>query len=403
MKTSAGVALALAVLLTTMPASFGAEQASPQTLVDGNNAFAFDVYSKLKAQPGNMFLSPYSISTALAMTCAGARGETEKQMAQVLHFSLSQAELHPALAGLVAQMTPVGEKPAYQLTVANALWGQKGYTFLPAFIDLTGKYYGAALRQVNFAENEVAAKIINDWVEQKTNQKITNLIPPDALNEMTRLVLTNAIYFKGVWESPFEKKRTRDAPFTLIDGKKIDAPMMRQGAERYSYADLGNCQMLRLPYAGDRLSMLILLPKEVANLGQVESQLTLPTLTEWMGKLRSAEVSVVMPKFKMTCEFGLGPTLAELGMKDAFSAQDADFSGMDGKRDLFISAVLHKAFVDVNEEGTEAAAATGVMVAATAAPMRPIEFRADHPFIFLIRDDKTQSILFIGRLMNPKE
>ena len=380
------------------------DQERQQTLVNGNNAFGLDLYSKLKAKDGNIFFSPFSISSALAMTYAGARGETEKQMAQTLRFNLGQAALHPAFADLVTQLVPADEmKAGYQLVIANALWGQKGFTFLPAFIELTGKYYGAALRELNFADNQAAAKVINDWVEQKTNQKITNLVPPDALNEMTRLVLTNAIYFKGQWKSPFEKEMTREEPFTLISGDKVNAPMMRHGPERLPYADLDTCRMLRLPYAGGRLSMLILLPKEVANLGQVESQLALPTLTEWMGKLQKAEVSVVLPKFTMTREFGLGPTLAELGMKDAFSAQDADFSGMDGKRDLFISAVLHKAFVDVNEEGTEAAAATGVMVEATAAPMRPIEFRADHPFIFMIRDDKTQSILFMGRVMNPKE
>ena len=397
-----GVVVAVVLGVVAMFPAAGEVPASAGTMkvAEGNNAFALDLYSKLKAKDGNLFFSPYSISTALAMTYGGARGDTERQMAQVLHFDLSQAELHPAFADLAKQVVAAGKSGGCRLSVANALWGQKGYKFLPDFVKLTKRHYSAPLQQVDFAASRQAAKTINDWVEEETNHKITNLVPPNVLNDLTRLVLTNAIYFKGTWVNRFKERQTRERDFTLVTGDKVKVPMMEQDTE-FAYADVGNCQALAMPYTGGRLSMLILLPKEVANLGQVESQLTVPTLTEWMGKLRSAEVSVIMPKFKMTCEFSLGETLTALGMKDAFSLPPADFSGIDGRRDLFISAVLHKAFVDVNEEGTEAAAATAVIMTWSA---KNIEiFRADHPFIFLIRDDKTGSILFIGRVMNPKE
>lgn len=397
------VALAVAIVASACVWIFagGALESAPpaQALVDGNNAFAIDLYSKLKDQKGNLFFSPAGISTALAMTYAGARGNTETQMAQVMHFTLSQEKLHPEFANLTRSLRDANSKGC-RISIANSLWGQQGYAFLATFKDLTGKYYQAGFRQLNFADNIAAAKTINDWVDDKTEHKIKDLVPPNLLDNLTRLVLTNAIYFKGTWQWTFKKERTQPGQFTLTDGTRVAVPMMEQSETKFPYADLNDAEILQMPYAGGRLSMVILLPKRGSGLGQLESQLTSTALAGWIGQLKSQKVAVIMPRFTMTCSFSLTETLKALGMKDAFLLPPADFSGMDGQMDLFIRAVLHKAFVDVNEEGTEAAAATAVVVGRAAAESARV-FLADHPFIFLIRDDQSGSILFIGRLMNP--
>jgi len=238
-------------------------------------------------------------------------------------------------------------------------------------------------------------------VEKKTRNKIKNLIPKGVLNRLTRLVLTNAIYFKGNWESQFKKDRTKDGPFTLAGGEKVNVTMMNQTAD-FNYMETEDFQGLELPYVDNELSMIILLPKRVDGLAEFEKTLTLKNLSQWLAKLRKRKVIVSVPKFKMTSQFRLAEVLKSMGMTDAFVPDVADFSGMNGKRDLFISAVIHKAYVDVNEEGTEAAAATAVVVGITSMPARPPVFRADHPFLFLIRDNHSGSILFIGRVTNPK-
>jgi serpin B len=340
------------------------------------------------------------------MTSAGARGETASQMAKALHFTLPQERLHPAAAELIRRMTvpPVtGGKATYQLLVANALWGQKGYGFLPEFLNLAKTHYGAGLNEADFVgAPEEARQKINAWVEDKTNKKIQDLITPGVLNELTRLVLVNAVYFKGDWVSKFDKARTRDEPFVLITGQNVNAPMMSQTG-KFGYAEVEDAQLLEMPYVGGVLSMVIVLPKKADGLPTLEQQLTSETLAEWLGKVHKTEVRVAVPRFKMTCQFSLNQALMALGMVDAFTPDRADFSGMNGRRDLYISAALHKAFVDVNEEGTEAAAATGVVVGITSAPMEPIIFRADHPFLFAIRDTRTGAMLFVGRVMNPKQ
>jgi len=370
-------------------------------VVQGNNEFALDLYAKLREQKGNLFFSPYSISTALAMTYAGARGETEKQMADVLHFTLEQERLHPAFRALIKDLNP-GKKEGYELVTANALWAQRGYEFLKPFLELTQKHYGAGLKEANFAGNtEAARKTINTWVEQQTREKIKDLIQPGILTTLTRLVLTNAIYFKGDWASQFDQAQTKDAPFMLINGEKADVPTMNQTAD-FQYAEEKDFQALEMPYAGDRLAMTIFLPKKVDGIKALEKSLTEKNLRAWLRKLRQRKVRVSLPRFKMTSQFQLNEVLHSMGMTDAFDLRRADFSGMDGTRDLFIRAVIHKAFVEVNEEGTEAAAATAVVVALRSAPSRPPVFRADHPFVFLIRDTGTNSILFLGRMMNPK-
>jgi serpin B len=380
-----------------------------KTVVGGNSEFAFDLYAKIKDDPaikkagGNLFFSPYSISTALAMTWAGASGRTAKQMAEVLHFTLPQAQLHKAFGALEKKLNEAGEKGGYELNVANALWGQSGYNFLDEFLELTEKSYGARLKEVDFmTQTEKARQIINAWVEEKTREKIKDLIRPGVLDDLTRLVLTNAIYFKGDWVSQFDKKKTRDEPFKLAKDKEIAVSMMCI-KERFKYRADDNLQILELPYKGEELSMIILLPNQIDGLADMEKSLTIDKLNEWTQGLRKQEVVVYLPKFKMTTDFELAEYLKKTGMQDAFSLPPADFSGITGVKDLYISNVIHKAFVAVDEEGTEAAAATAVTMKLTSVPAPPKVFRADHPFIFIIRDNHSESILFMGRVMNPED
>ncbi len=390
-----------AVLLAT---AFSAAAVKPEgnPVVQGNDAFAFDLYAQLAGQRGNLFFSPYSLSTALAMTYAGARGETAAEMARTLHFPVKQEELHPAFARLIKELDGKGQQRPFELHSANALWGQKGYPFLPEFITLTKASYGAGLREVDFVNAaDGARRTINEWVEQETRQKIKDLVPPGVLTPLTRLVLTNAIYFKAPWQDQFSKYATKEEDFRLTADQKVTVPMMHQ-MKAFNYLDGGTFQLLEMPYKGRAQSMVVLLPKAVDGLAGLEKSLNARNLDAWLGKCQSQQVKVAFPRFKITQEFELNKTLGAMGMPLAFSKR-ADFSGMDGRQDLYISNVLHKAFVDVNEEGTEAAAATGVVAGVKSAPPRPQqEFRADHPFVFLLRDTGTGSILFMGRVTNPK-
>ena len=368
-------------------------------VAEGCNRFAFDLYARLKGAEGNLFLSPYSISTALAMTYAGARGETADQMAKVLCLPASGEAVHGAYGALQKDLNAAGEGGAFELVVANRLWGQKGFAFLPDFLALLEARYGAGLEPLDFAAaTEAARQTINAWIEKQTRDKIKDLIKPGVLDAATRLVLTNAIYFKGKWAEEFDKKATQDEDFFLAPEKKVTAPLMHRTAD-FGYFEGDDLQALELPYQGDRLSMVVLLPKAKDGLGALEAALSADKVSEWVSKLSRREVRVALPRFKTTAEFSLGDTLVAMGMTDAFGG-DADFSGMTGAKDLFISAVVHKAFVDVNEEGTEAAAATAVVVRALNGGGPP-EFRADHPFLFLIRDTKTGAILFLGRIADP--
>jgi len=395
-------------------------------VAEGNNRFALQLYQKLQSAEGNLFLSPYSISTALAMTYAGARGETREQMARVLSLATStEAAQMSSAAGGSAPTTPPTGKPMtqeqvaqafgkiikdlnargaggkYELRVANALWGQRDYRFLPEFVTLVEREYGGHLEQADFVKAaEQARQTINTWVEKQTNGKIRDLIGPGVLDAMTRLVLTNAIYFKGNWINQFEKDQTQDGPFTLADATKVQVPMMNQQA-RFGYAETDTLQALEMPYAGEGLAMVILLPKKMDGIAALGQELTADNLVQWLGQIHQRQVIVSVPKFKMTSKFSLAQVLQSMGMVEAFSDK-ADFSGMAGNRELFLSAVIHQAYVDVNEEGTEAAAATGAVISATSVgPDQTPVFRADHPFLFLIRDIKSGSVLFLGRVMNP--
>jgi len=400
-------------------------KASEQVVVKGNNEFALELYAKLREREGNLFFSPYSISTALSMTYAGAGGETAVQMANVLHFptvprgvgydpnkepipikstelAWSKEHFHSAFGAIIRDLNARGAKGGYELTVANALWGQKGCGLLKEFLELVKINYGGGLNEVDFVTDaESARRTINAWVEKETKDKIKNLIGPGVLNEMTRLVLTNAIYFKGNWARQFNENNTKEAPFTLLNGEKVSVPMMNETAE-FNYMEAEDFQGLELPYVDDELSMIILLPKKNDGLSKFEETVTLNSLSNWLEELHRHKVVVSVPRFKMTWQFRLDEVLQSMGMAEAFSG-NADFSGMTGRKELFISAVIHKAYVDVNEEGTEAAAATGVVMSKTSIePEKVAVFRADHPFLFLIRDNSSGSILFIGRVMNPE-
>jgi len=364
---------------------------------DSVNQLTFDLYQKLATgQDGNLFLSPYSVSSALAMVYGGARGETAEQMNLTLHFG-GQGATHPAFSHLRATLNGIQKKGHVQLSVANSLWPQKGYAFLPDYLSLTTEFYGSEIVPVDFkGDTENARQKINGWVEDETNDRIKDLIPEGMLDPLTRLVLANAIYFKGDWANQFKPGRTRPAPFKLIDGTSVDVPMMSQ-TEDFRLAHTDEFQALELPYEGGDLSMLILLPGESDKLPNLEKSLTLETITGL--EFNEMEVMVQLPKFKLESTFYLGRALAAMGMPLAFSRQ-ADFSGMDGSKELYIGAVVHKAFVEVDEKGTEAAAATAVGMRVTSMPP---QFIANRPFLFLIRENFTGVILFIGRVADPSK
>lgn len=375
-----------------------------QELAAGNMAFAFDLYHQLKKGGGNLFYSPYSISLALAMTYAGARGETEQQMAQTLHYLLPQDRLHPAFNALDLELARLDEGigdemgEPFKLNIANSIWGQRGYEFLSDYLDVIALNYGAGMRLVDFEkESEQARQVINDWVSEQTEEKIKDLIPQGAINTLTRLILANAIYFNAGWLHPFEVEGTREGVFHLLDGSDVAASFMFQ-EEMFRYGEGEGYQAVVLPYVGDKTAMVILLP-DADRFESFEDSLDSQRLQEIMGSLESQTVRLSMPKFEYETSYGLSETLREMGMPRAFS--EADFSGMDGTRDLFISEIVHKAFVSVDEEGTEAAAATAVIMQVTMAPLAPVEMTIDHPFIFMIEDLQTGTILFLGRVMNP--
>jgi len=374
-------------------------------LVEGNSAFAFELYQALKGEEGNLFYSPYSISVALAMTYAGARNETAEQMADTLQFMLEQDRLHPAFNWLDAELAKRGEGAAgkdeegFSLNIVNAIWGQKDYTFLSDFLDVLAENYGAGLRILDFInETEQSRLAINKWVSDQTEGRIEDLIPQGAIDALTRLVLTNAIYFNAAWEYPFNGNMTADGPFHLLDGGQVSVPMMKQ-TETFGYTEGEGYQAVELQYDGNELSMVILLP-EAGNFDSFEEGLQAQQVDDIISGLQDTRVTLTMPQFEFDSEFSLKDTLPEMGMPIAFS-DEADFSGMTGNRELFISDVIHKAFVAVDEAGTEAAAATAVIMKLTAVPEPPVEVTIDRPFIFLIRDIETGAILFVGRVLNP--
>lgn len=378
-------------------------QGDLDALVQGNNTFALDLYQQIRGEEGNLFYSPYSISLALAMTWAGARGETETEMAAALDFKLPQDKLHPAFNALDQALASRGKNAeasdgqAFRLRVANALWGQTGLQFETSFLDTLAINYGAGMRVVDFEKDAPQAiDLINGWVDTQTEGKIKKLVGPDNIDSSTRFVLTNAIYFNAAWASPFETENTADADFTKADGSKVTVSMMHQHQET-GYVAGDGFQAVRLPYDGNELAMIAILP-DPGTLADFEASLDANKLDAIAGSLGKFDVDMAVPKFEFSGDFSLKDTLSKMGMAGAFNP-GADFSGITKADKLVLMDVLHKSYIKVNEAGTEAAAATAVIGGTTSAPEQ-VAITLDHPFLFVIRD-KTGTLLFVGRISNP--
>ncbi len=383
-------------------------------LADANSDFAFDLYQHLRQQQdGNLFFSPYSISAALAMLYAAARGATEAQMTRTLHYAVGQTALHATFNALDRRLNSPerrwdgGVDPAgARLLVASALWAQRGYAFRPEFLDVLGRNYGAGVQLADYRDDagrEQARLAINAWVSSATERKIPQLVGPGGLSALTRMVLANAIYFQGSWSDPFDDDSPR-APFYKLDGSQVAARLMYRHTHT-DYARTPECEVVGLPYRGHRLAFILLLPP-AEQFAAFEQSLTAQKLKRIVLALRNSDVKLHLPRFIFDTSMSLAAALAALGMPLAFDAAQADFSGASARGDLFLSDVIHKAFVAVDEKGTEAAAATGLLSSSAALryePPPPIVVRADHPFIFLIRDGETDSLLFLGRVLDPGE
>jgi serine protease inhibitor len=391
----------------------GSTQQGIQEVVNANNKFAFDLYYELeKSEQGNLFYSPYSISTALAMTYEGAKGQTAEEIKSVFYFPENNL-LRPNSAAICNEINKGNED--YELRTGNALWAQYNYQFLEDYTSRVEKYYGGKVANLDFAsETEKSRQTINTFIEEQTNDKINDLIPPGVLSPMTRLVLTNAIYFKGTWEWEFDKSDTNDQNFKITPTNVVNTKMMSMVPDeaRFNYADLEKLQILELPYKGEKVSMLILLPKQGEGYnfetGEVtysdytieDLELSSENLNEYKAQMKETKLdSISLPKFEFDTKYFMEETLKEMGMSTAFS-NVADFSGMDGTNKLYIGSVIHQAFIKVDEKGTEAAAATAVVMLERAV-MQSNFFRANHPFIFIIQEKETGNILFIGRVTDP--
>ena len=373
-----------------------AANADAAVLAHDNLEFAWALYHQLPGREGNVFFSPYSISQALAMVYAGAKGATADEMAAALSFRLPAARVHPAFNALARGLEPDSDD-VFRLAIANSAWGQAGKHFEDAYLETLARYYGAGLQLTDFAARPEPSRVaINEWVEEHTERLIKDLLPRGSITSLTRLVLANAIYFKGDWETPFEKERTSPGEFTRLDGSTAQAEMMHgQGTLRAARAD--GVTTVELPYKGGSVSMLVLVP-DAGTFDRFVAGMDAAALGAVEDALRARTVALALPKFEFSYDAGLRPPLEALGMTLAFTPDAADLSGMDGTRELYVSDVVHKAFVRVDEKGTEAAAATGVIVGATSAPTDVLEVTVDRPFLFLIRDGETGAALFVGQV-----
>jgi serpin B len=376
--------------------------AADSSIATAMNAFTTASYKQLMGGDANLILSPFNIATALSMALAGARGQTAEEIQSVLHLHYDPT-YDSALGALLADLMKAGNTGGNELHTANGLWVQRGFAIQPAFENTLANNYHAPLTPLDFIANPEAARSrINRWTEEQTKQKIQNLLPAGSLGAQTRLVLTSAIYFYGKWQDPFLASRTQLAPFTLPTGATTQASFMNQ-TWNFGYTETPSAQILEMRYEGTGIAFDVLLPTTLTGLPNLEKSLTPGNLTGWLGHLTTRNVQVSLPKFRAESQFSLRRALSTMGMPTSFTGE-ADFSGIDPKRGIAISEVVHKAFVDVSEQGTEAAAATGIAMQTTAMRMseQAIVFRADHPFLFLIRDTRTAVVLFIGRLMNPR-
>jgi len=412
MVTGALAVLVLFCILAGGCTTTAEEQPSPvdtRTVIEANNRFACDLYRTLsdeeRNEGQNIFFSPHSISTALALTYEGAGGETADEIRSVFYFPENKSSLREGYRSLIAGINRNDSN--FTLRTANALWAEKTHAFLPGYISVAEDYYGAEVENMDFVSApEESRQTINRWVEDRTEEKIKDLIPAGAIDSLTRLVITNAVYFKGAWVLQFDEELTSEWAFTTARGETVTVDMMQRTDEdaRYNYTETDSLQILRMPYEHEgttSLSMLILLPK-TNDIGMAEEALGTQELSDAIAGMRDERVRVYFPKFTLECEYLLTDTLPAMGMPTAFGP-GADFSGLDGTHELFITDVIHKAFVEVNEEGTEAAAATAVVFGKSAAmEEEPVPvFRADHPFVFLIIDDENGNVLFMGRLAEP--
>jgi serine protease inhibitor len=374
-------------------------------LVRDNTSFAVDLYKRISSTEGNLILSPYSISTAMSMTYAGARGNTEKQIAKALHFSQNQNDLHSSFVSLQSELEETMKRDNIILNIANSLWAKQEYPFKQEYLSLIEKNYSASVTPVDFrnAPSDAVDKI-NQWVNEKTNGKIQRIITINELRQELSFVLVNTIYFKANWPVPFNPSDTRNKEFWISPNDSVSVPTMYESWRGAMYAEFENLQILELPYVGGNISMYILLPKEKDGLKKLEASLSVENLGKWMRGLKriskNQRLELYLPKFKMTYKLDLRSPLKAMGMVDAFSLPPADFSGMTDEK-IYMELALHKAFIDLNEKGTEAGAATAMGGAGLIERYEEIYFRADHPFLFLIQDNQTGSILFMGRLTNP--
>lgn len=366
-------------------------------VVDGNNAFAWALYDTVrKEESGNLFFSPFSISAAAAMTYAGARGETARQMREVLRLQVLDGAYHQGFGALIADLGgPHGR--GYELSIANRLFGQEGFSFQDDFLALTANAYGAPLEVLDFAKSpEQARGHINAWVSEQTSDRIVDLLPQGSVSSTTRLVLANAIYFNARWATAFKPESTREAPFYIGGENSVTVPMMNRFGGSYPYAANETLSAIELPYLDDELGMMVLLPNEPDGLAMIEASLSKEMVDALADSLREIEIDVSFPKLDIAYELPLKETLMAMGITDAFDRDRADLSGMAER--LYADDAFHKAFVHIDEAGTVAAAATATTIKEQSGPP---SFRADRPFLFVIRDRLTASILFIGRVTNP--
>lgn len=398
-ETTPGCVVVSGAQRLTSPNVSAADSAA---LAEGNTAFALNLYQKLRSEPGNLFYSPFSISSALAMTWAGARGQTETDMAKALSFTLPQSQLHPAFNALDLSLASRGkgaqgaDGKGFRLNVANALWGQMGYHFESPFLDVLAVNYGAGMHIVDYQKApDQALDLINGWVEDKTEGRIKDILSPSSIDANTKLVLTNAVYFNAAWATPFEAANTATGAFTNQAGAAVQVPMMH-GTFEVPYGAGADYAAVELPYDGQELSMVLVLPSDLATF---EASLDGAKLDAVLGSLGTHSVDTRLPKFEFESKLGLVKPLTDLGMGVAFTAA-ADFSGINGEGGLLIQDVIHQSFVSVNEAGTEAAAATAVIVGDTSIP-EPAAITFDKPFLFVIRDIQTKAVLFVGRVADP--
>ncbi|MBU0763946.1 MAG: serpin family protein [Bacteroidetes bacterium] len=387
----------ISFFIITVFLSATSSPAQDSVIVKSNNRFAFDLFAKLGKEEGNMVISPFSISSALAMTYAGARTVTETEMQKVLHFG-NQEVFHSGYKPVLEKIRNLNLQEGIEINAANAVWAEKNYRFRSEYFDLLKENYNSGLRFVSFGKKtEKSRKTINAWVEKETNKHIAELLEPGTVDKSTTLVLTNAVYFNAVWAKRFDPEKTKKDKFFVTEKETIEVDFMNR-SDNYFYYENKVMQSLEIPYPGNKVSMIVIVPKTNASAERVATLLNNDLYEEIITGAKENKIDVHLPKFEIISEFSLEATLAEMGMPSAFNSE-ADFSGMTGNKGLFIDKVIHKAFLHVSEEGTEAAAATAVVMRKNA--IIPKKFEVNRPFVYLIKDNTTGSILFIGKVNRP--